>query len=48
MRAARSGREAQHQGSVEKSRIQLLVESIKPGLETIPADTPSEELCAKA
>jgi carbonic anhydrase len=35
---------ALHQGSVEKSRIQLLVESIKPGLEAIPADTPPEEL----
>ena len=38
---------ASHQGSVEKSRIQLLVESIKPGLEAIPADTPSEELLRK-
>ena len=35
---------ALHQGSVEKSRIQLLVESIKLGLESIPVDTPPEEL----
>jgi carbonic anhydrase len=35
---------ALRQGAVEKSRIQILLESIKPGLEAIPADTPPEEL----
>jgi carbonic anhydrase len=35
---------ALHRGAVEKSRIQILLESIKPGLQGIPADTPQEEL----
>jgi carbonic anhydrase len=42
-----AGLNALHQGSVEKSRIQLLVESITPGLEAIPADTPREERLRK-
>jgi carbonic anhydrase len=35
---------ALRQGTAERSRIQILLESIKPGLEAIPADTPQEEL----
>ena len=35
---------ALRQGGSERSRIQILLESIKPGLEAIPADTPKEEV----
>ena len=35
---------ALRQGAAERSRIQILLESIKPGLEGIPADTPPEDL----
>jgi carbonic anhydrase len=35
---------ALRQGSLERSQIQILLESIKPGLETIPADLPPQEL----
>ena len=34
---------ALHRGAVERSRIQILLESIKPGLEGIPAGLPEEE-----
>ena len=35
---------ALRQGGSERSHIQILLESIKPGLESIPADTPQEEV----
>ena len=38
---------ALRQGGSEPSRIQILLESIKPGLEAIPADTPPEDLVRK-
>jgi carbonic anhydrase len=38
---------ALRQGGSERSRIEILLESIKPGLEAIPADTPQEELLVK-
>jgi len=35
---------ALHEGAREKSHIQILLESIKPGLEALPADAPPDEL----
>jgi carbonic anhydrase len=38
---------ALRQGGSERSHIQILLDSIKPGLEAIPADTPEKELLSK-
>lgn len=43
--AVKAALSALHQGAVEKSRIQILLDSIRPGLEGIPADAaPDEQL----
>lgn len=43
--AVKAAMAALRQGTLERSRIQILLESIKPGLEGIPADaTPDEQL----
>ena len=39
---------ALREGAVQKSRIQVLLDSIKPGLEALPLDTPPEELLRNA
>ena len=42
--AVKAALAALHQGAVEKSRIQVLLDSIKPGLEALPPDAPPEDL----
>ncbi|MFI5183029.1 MAG: carbonic anhydrase [Vicinamibacteria bacterium] len=41
--AVKAALAALHQGAVERSRIQILLESIKPGLEGMPAGVSDEE-----
>jgi carbonic anhydrase len=42
--AVKAALAALHEGAVQRSRIQVLLDSIKPGLEALPADTPPENL----
>ena len=42
--AVKAALAALHEGAVQQSRIQVLLDSIKPGLEALPPDAPPEDL----